>query len=771
MKVLIFFAVALMNFMCPLSAQICDGVPFKSNENPFKTGDFDYIHVKTTALTQGIGETIDKYVATRNFIVNKIVAAMNGSVGTKTYILNNQFIIEKLNYAKPFTLGGTTAQPFMVLIRPNTIGANGELQELPCVLATNGNPSYTRQANKSQIYLPVADLVLRGYAVAFYENIASCDVFCSTLCDSVKNNDSNNINLCDQGNALNCNASPYNDPKTLASETVQQFEYLGFQYATAAAKFVVSQKNTLKLNTSQLFAFGGSYGAFCTLSLAYSDSNNFNDPIFACLGDKNARVLSSININTIFDLKSISVLSGGLPGVNLDGNKLNDSKMGEFIDASDKNTPILMIHGRIDPAVPVNKGWFLGDSINSPLWYEGPITLISKFNQFKIRNWVFVNCHAGHSTLVESTNNKYIAWQLLDYGTAIGHFFKLRIDEGSASPDFCTISKYVRTNNCILSNATCSCTALGTTTTGRIIDYKCNCGTDISNDLEMNPDIDTIWTCLPDRKLLAKIGSKISINTGVDTMLTVIPFGQLEPRWTLTDSLLPPLQTLDRVNYSPIVSQWIGFDKNEGTPETNYQVQFDFCTDTCGVYRLNFRLMADNSACIYLDNILIPSSLWLGQIPIDDCANVSADPDDHSHFIPSEGYLVDHLLAFASGIHTLKVDVFNEGNSLSSIDLFGSIELVEIKDCNITTSVINYVPDNIKIYPNPTNGNVFIKNLTPLIQKCTLSDALGRNIYSFEIPENENQMEVNLNDLKPGIYFMVFIDKQGHKITQKMIKH
>lgn len=186
-----------------------------------------------------------------------------------------------------------------------------------------------------------------------------------------------------------------------------------------------------------------------------------------------------------------------------------------------------------------------------------------------------------------------------------------------------------------------------------------------------------IWSdsgaCPPDRTLAAVVGSSININSGVDVNLNVLPFGTPDPRWSIVSNSLPPMQTVDRWNFTPVTSQWISFENNQGSSETNYQVQFNFCTAACGDYRLNFRMMADNGACVYVDGMLVPSNWWLGNVPIPDC---NFNPGDQSPFIPTAGYLIDHTLSLTSGMHSLVIDVVNFSGSLTSINILGSIETV-----------------------------------------------------------------------------------------------
>ncbi len=272
--------------------------------------------------------------------------------------------------------------------------------------------------------------------------------------------------------------------------------------------------------------------------------------------------------------------------------------------------------------------------------------------------------------------------------------------------------------------------------------------------------------CPPDRMLQANIGYTININTGVDENLTLLPFGAIDPRWTIVSNVLPPMSALDRWNFSPATSRWIGFDNNQGSEETNYQVQFNFCTEICGAYRLNFRMLADNSACVYLDGAPVSSSWWLSNTPIPDC---NFSPGDQSPFIPTAGYLIDETLNLSSGAHTLEIDVTNESGSLTSINIQGGIEFLERCIFNSTNSAI-VSTDALRLFPNPAQDQISItwENAAP--KNLSLSDVMGRSLRSIEVPSDTKQLEISLNGLQPGTYFLQWQDNTGRMLSQRLVK-
>ncbi len=272
--------------------------------------------------------------------------------------------------------------------------------------------------------------------------------------------------------------------------------------------------------------------------------------------------------------------------------------------------------------------------------------------------------------------------------------------------------------------------------------------------------------CLPDRTLSATVGSQININTGVDASLAMLPFGTVDPRWSIVSTSLPPMSTLDRWNYSPASSVWIGFDNNSGTNETNYQVKFEFCTEACGDYRLDFRFMADNGACVYLDGVSVPSSWWATGTPIPDC---NVNPGDQSPFIPTAGYHVDHTTNLAAGMHTLLVDVTNDAGSLSSINVMGGIKYVSL--CS-PSAVKNHpiLNSNLLLFPNPVSGALTVSWDQVQLHTVQVSDVWGRVFMVQSVADGATQQVIPTHELPVGTYILTGQSATGTVVCKRFVK-
>jgi len=76
--------------------------------------------------------------------------------------------------------------------------------------------------------------------------------------------------------------------------------------------------------------------------------------------------------------------------------------------------------------------------------------------------------------------------------------------------------------------------------------------------------------------------------------------------------------------------------------------------------------------------------------------------------------------------------------------------------------------NSISLYPNPTNGTVFINNLgNETLIKAEIFDITGKKIMKFN--NFYNQKSININSFKTGLYFLKIYSNSG-SIVKKIIK-
>jgi len=93
------------------------------------------------------------------------------------------------------------------------------------------------------------------------------------------------------------------------------------------------------------------------------------------------------------------------------------------------------------------------------------------------------------------------------------------------------------------------------------------------------------------------------------------------------------------------------------------------------------------------------------------------------------------------------------------------------------TSIENMAVENeITIYPNPAGNTLTIQNV-PLEKEnnmnAIITDLTGRSVTSLsfkDLPSNPNgNIEIDVHEIKPGIYFLKLISASGKEANTKLI--
>lgn len=84
------------------------------------------------------------------------------------------------------------------------------------------------------------------------------------------------------------------------------------------------------------------------------------------------------------------------------------------------------------------------------------------------------------------------------------------------------------------------------------------------------------------------------------------------------------------------------------------------------------------------------------------------------------------------------------------------------------TDAINTIAgNNIKVYPNPANNVLFVRNMSN-ISEISIVDILGKTVQNINV--NEENTEINISNLTNGMYFIEFISTEEIKIFKNFIK-
>jgi len=104
--------------------------------------------------------------------------------------------------------------------------------------------------------------------------------------------------------------------------------------------------------------------------------------------------------------------------------------------------------------------------------------------------------------------------------------------------------------------------------------------------------------------------------------------------------------------------------------------------------------------------------------------------------------------------------IFNEALSETQIAILYSDTTACVE---IPTSINTTQKNKIQIYPNPSNNGLFKINTNIPIYEIKVMDLMGKKVF-----ESNNLVEINLNFLEKGIYFLTLKTKEDI-ITQKLI--
>ena len=84
---------------------------------------------------------------------------------------------------------------------------------------------------------------------------------------------------------------------------------------------------------------------------------------------------------------------------------------------------------------------------------------------------------------------------------------------------------------------------------------------------------------------------------------------------------------------------------------------------------------------------------------------------------------------------------------------------------------ISIVKNNIeiKLYPNPTSGQLIIDNGQLKIEKVEIYDIMGKALNNFQLSTLNSQLSIDVSHLPSGIYLMAIGTEQG-TITKRFVK-
>jgi hypothetical protein len=77
---------------------------------------------------------------------------------------------------------------------------------------------------------------------------------------------------------------------------------------------------------------------------------------------------------------------------------------------------------------------------------------------------------------------------------------------------------------------------------------------------------------------------------------------------------------------------------------------------------------------------------------------------------------------------------------------------------------------DLQLFPNPAQDHITVTWENAVPQNLRLTDLLGRNIRGLEVPVTTDRLDIPLDGLQPGIYFLVWQDKTGRMFSRSFVK-
>jgi hypothetical protein len=139
------------------------------------------------------------------------------------------------------------------------------------------------------------------------------------------------------------------------------------------------------------------------------------------------------------------------------------------------------------------------------------------------------------------------------------------------------------------------------------------------------------------------------------------------------------------------------------------------------------------------------------------------------------GVMGDGVILEAIPNHGYKFVNWIEGRGILSIDnpyrfiVIESMVLLANFEENGITNIASIDVENIKIYPNPTTGELTVTNYKLRITNIEIFDISGK-MQKTERKKQNTEWSLDVSDLTAGVYFIKIETEKG-TITKKFVKN
>lgn len=132
--------------------------------------------------------------------------------------------------------------------------------------------------------------------------------------------------------------------------------------------------------------------------------------------------------------------------------------------------------------------------------------------------------------------------------------------------------------------------------------------------------------------------------------------------------------------------------------------------------------------------------------------------------------------SFSNGTNTVQFSV-TDSNSLLRVDNHATVHVGTVNwtvNKTLSTVDISSSQRNFQIYPNPTKGQIFIKDENKSLKNITVEifDASGRSLRNPQVQNiSSGEVSINLEELLPQTYIIKVYENKTLILTQKIIKN
>lgn len=245
--------------------------------------------------------------------------------------------------------------------------------------------------------------------------------------------------------------------------------------------------------------------------------------------------------------------------------------------------------------------------------------------------------------------------------------------------------------------------------------------------------------------------------------------------FTNCDNVQTPSLVISKINYNPLEtdafpeSDDLEFIEIKNTENTNVNLTgFNFLK--LGVsyqFPANSTIAAGESIFLAGNSTTFQSKY--GFAPFDSFIRNLSNKSQNLVLSDAFGNIIDEVEYFdkdpwpetadGDGFYLELIDV-NADNSIAS-------NWKATSDSTLNTTNFDKNKSSFSIYPNPIADRLFIKS-AQTIQKITISNLLGQQVKTFQV--NFTSGEINVSELKKGVYFLSLELTDGIPFTTRIIK-